>query len=274
LAGALIPEPWRVEEVRRETEDTMTLALAPVGGDGLAFAPGQFTMLYAFGSGEVPISISGDPAEPGRLIHTVRAVGAVTRTVCGLSEGDQLGVRGPFGSAWPVDEAAGGDLLIVAGGVGLAPLRPAIYRALARRGDFGRVIVLYGARSPDQLLFQDELEEWGRGDDLEVAVTVDTAGPEWRGRVGVVPALLDRAAPDPGRTTALLCGPEVMMRFTVAALAQAGLDERRIFLSMERNMRCAVGHCGHCQWGPSFVCRDGPVFSHEEIGARLRVAQL
>ena len=270
---ATVPEPARVTSVRRETEDTWTLELDP-GADGLPFEPGQFTMLYAFGVGEVPISVSGDPAQSGRLVHTVRAVGPVTRAICQAGAGDTLGVRGPFGRGWPVELAGGGDLVIVAGGLGLAPLRPAIYAALAGRERFRRVILLYGGRDPQGLLFDDELERWREGSELEVIVTVDAADDTWRGRVGVVPSLLAPARIDPERTVALTCGPELMMRFTVDALLDAGLDADRVFVSLERNMRCAVGHCGHCQLGGTFVCRDGPVFSWAEIERYLTVREL
>jgi NAD(P)H-flavin reductase len=272
-AVATVPEPARVTSVRRETEDTWTLELDP-GAGGLPFAPGQFTMLYAFGVGEVPISVSGDPAEAGRLVHTVRAVGPVTRTICDAGAGDTLGVRGPFGRGWPVGLGAGDDLVLVAGGLGLAPLRPALYAALAARDRYRRVILLYGGRDPQGLLFDEELEGWLAAAELEAMVTVDAADDTWGGRVGVVPALLDPARIEPGRTVALTCGPELMMRFTVDALLDAGVPSDRVFVSLERNMRCAVGHCGHCQLGGTFVCRDGPVFSWEEIARYLTVREL
>jgi NAD(P)H-flavin reductase len=274
MTSALVPAPYRVRSTARETEDTWTLALEPLEGERLAYAPGQFTMLYCFGAGEVPISISGDPGAGGELVHTVRAVGPVTRAICRARAGDQLGIRGAFGRGWPRPEAPGSDLVIVAGGVGLAPLRPAIYAALAERDHYDRVIVLYGGREPEQLLFRDELEEWGWRENLELVVTVDVAEAGWRGRVGVVPGLIERARLRPEGTTALVCGPEVMMRFSADALLDAGVGPDRIFLSMERNMRCAVGHCGHCQWAGDFVCRDGPVFSFEETAGRLRVREL
>lgn len=271
-ASATVPASATVLATRRETEDTWTLELGPEGG--LAFEPGQFTMLGAFGAGEVPISVSGDPGAPASLVHTVRAVGPATRAICAAAEGQSLTVRGPFGHGWPVGDAAGQDLLIVAGGLGLAPLRPALYAALAERESFGRVILLYGGRSPDQLLFRDELASWRRAEDLELLVTVDVAEPGWHGRVGVVPALIDRAGIDPARTVALACGPELMMQFSVEALLDAGVDAARIHVSLERNMRCATGHCGHCQLGGKFVCRDGPVFSWDEIGGTLAVREL
>jgi NAD(P)H-flavin reductase len=191
-----------------------------------------------------------------------------------VKEGDELGVRGPFGRGWPLAEAEGGDLIVVAGGVGLAPLRSVLYTALADRRRYGRVILLYGGRTPDQLLYRDELAEWAERDDLEIRLVVDAADEGWRGSVGVVPALVERAGLNGATATAMVCGPEVMMRFSVEALLAAGLPASRVFLSMERNMKCAVGHCGHCQWGPSFVCRDGPVYSWSEAQPWFRIREL
>jgi NAD(P)H-flavin reductase len=269
-----LPERFRVTASGRETADTWTFALEPLAPEPFEFRPGQFTMLYAHGVGEVPISISGDPARPETLVHTVRAVGPVSRALCEVPVGGSIGVRGPFGRGWPVTEAEGGDLLVVAGGVGLAPLRSVVLTALADRGRYGRVIVLYGGRDPESLLFAGELDEWRAREDVELDVIVDAAGPEWRGSVGVVPALIERAGLDPATTTAMTCGPEVMMRFSVVALLDAGVPAERVFLSMERNMRCAIGHCGHCQWGAPFVCRDGPVFAWSEIEERFGVREL
>ena len=273
MRRATVPAPFAVASARQETEDTWTLDLTAETGEPLDFAPGQFTMLYVFGVGEVPISVSGDPAEPQTLVHTVRAVGAVTRAVCAAGAGDRLGVRGPFGSAWPQPEQ-GSDVVFVAGGLGLAPLRPAIYAALGERERYGRVIVLYGGRTPDQLLYREELDRWRVSDELEVEVTVDAAEPGWRGRVGVVPKLLDRAGLDPRTSLVLACGPEVMMRYSVEAAVGLGIASERVFVSLERNMRCAVGHCGHCQLGGTFVCRDGPVFAWPAISRELGVREL
>ena len=274
LLGRAPPEPEVFSVVRRtrETDDTWTLVLDPPR-EGFAFAPGQFTMLYAFGAGEVPISISGDPARPERLVHTVRAVGPTTRAICAVRRGESLVVRGPFGTAWPVETAAGSDLVIVAGGIGLAPLRPALYAALARREAFGRVVLLYGARTPDQLLYTAELESW-RERGAEIFVTVDHAVGDWRGAVGVVTTLVPRARLDPGRATAFVCGPEMMMRFTVASLLQAGIAGERVHLSLERNMKCALGHCGRCQLGPYYVCGDGPVFAYPAVERLVAVPEL
>jgi anaerobic sulfite reductase subunit B len=271
--GPMVPVPYRLLAKRQETADTWTLELQPHRGERLAFEPGQFTMLSAFGSGEVPISISGDPGWEGPLVHTVRAVGLATKAICDAAPGDVLGVRGPFGHPWPVEDLARRDVLVVAGGVGLAPLRTAILALLAHREQHGRILLLYGGRSPDQLLFADELNEWARRG-LDVAVTVDSAGPEWLGHVGVVPRLVARAEFDPASAVALVCGPELMMRFTVAALAQSGLDSDRVYASLERNMQCGVGHCGHCQLGPTLVCRDGPVYRWSELERWLAIREL
>jgi len=260
----MLPRPYRVLKVGRETGDTFTLTLAAAaGGAGFSFAPGQFNMLYAFGVGEAPISISGDPERPENLVHTVRAVGAVTRAICGLKKGEVLGVRGPYGAAWPVAAAAGQDVLVIAGGLGLAPLRPAVYHLLAHRPDYGNLELIYGARTPEDLLYRKELEGWRGRFDFRVHVTVDAARGEWRGNVGVVPNLISRARFDAANTLALICGPGVMMRFTVQELLGHGLKMENIYVSMERNMKCGLGLCGHCQLGPFFVCKDGPVFRYD-----------
>jgi NAD(P)H-flavin reductase len=266
LSDPMVPSPFRVRGVRKETYDTFTLELEPANGAaGLPFAPGQLNMLYAFGVGEVPISISGDPAKPQTLVHTVRSVGAVTQAICKSKRGDVLGVRGPFGSHWPAEEAAGSDVVIVAGGIGLAPLRPALYYLLSNREKYGKIALLYGARTRQDLLYTSELERWRGQFDLEVGVTVDTATAGWRGNVGVVTTLIPRAQFDPSQAVAMVCGPEVMMRFTVRELEARGIGRENIFISLERNMKCAIGFCGHCQFGPTFVCKDGPVFRFDQV---------
>lgn len=267
---AMRPQPFAVRRLTRETHDSFTLTLAPaLEAASFAFEPGQFNMLYAFGAGEVPISISGDPGRPERLVHTIRAVGAATRALKGLKRGDWVGVRGPFGSAWPVQQAHGHDVVIVTGGIGLAPLRPALYYVLAHRGQYGRVVLLYGARTPKDLLYPRELKQWRSRFDLEVHVTVDRASTDWQGGVGVVTKLIARAGFEPQSTLAFVCGPEVMMRYAVMGLQQRGLPEDSIFVSLERNMKCAVGFCGHCQLGPLFICRDGPVLRYDRVAELL-----
>lgn len=268
LSDPMVPSPFRLQRVRRETYDTFTLELEPANGaNGFPFAAGQFNMLYLFGVGEVPISISGDPTKPQTLVHTVRSVGPVTQALRRLKRGDVLGVRGPFGNHWPVEEAAGSDVVIVAGGIGLAPLRPALYYLLSNREKYGRIALVYGARTLQDLLYKPELEKWRGQFDLEVEVTVDTAAVSYRGNVGVVTTLIPRVHLDPLHTVAMVCGPEVMMRFTVRELDARGIGLDNIFISMERNMKCAVGSCGHCQFGPNFVCKDGPVFRYDQIEA-------
>jgi NAD(P)H-flavin reductase len=269
-----LPQPWRVERRRRELIGAVTLELAPLAGARPDFAPGQFNMLYVFGVGEVAISLSGDAERGTTFVHTLRNVGAVSGALTALQVGASVGVRGPFGRGWPLAEAEGADVLLVAGGLGLAPLRPALYAILARRERYGRVVIMVGSRSPEDILYRRELEHWRRRPDLEVLLTVDHADADWRGHVGVVPALIPHAGLDPAETLALVCGPEVMMRFTANALLAAGIRPERIHLSMERNMKCAVGQCGHCQFGPFFVCKDGPVLRYDRIGTILAVPEI
>ncbi|TKD35683.1 FAD/NAD(P)-binding protein [Azotobacter chroococcum] len=269
-----LPQPWRVERRRRELIGAVTLELAPLAGARPDFAPGQFNMLYVFGVGEVAISLSGDAERGTTFVHTLRNVGAVSGALTALQVGASVGVRGPFGRGWPLAEAEGADVLLVAGGLGLAPLRPALYAILARRERYGRVVIMVGSRSPEDILYRRELEHWRRRSDLEVLLTVDHADADWRGHVGVVPALIPHAGLDPAETLALVCGPEVMMRFTANALLAAGIRPERIHLSMERNMKCAVGQCGHCQFGPFFVCKDGPVLRYDRIGTILAVPEI
>ncbi len=262
----MVPEPFTVRRRLRETEDTWTLALEPASGYGTReFRPGQFNMLYAFGVGEVPISISGDPADPAPLLHTVRSVGSVTEAICAMSPGEQLGLRGPYGSSWPIDEARGADLVIVAGGLGLAPLRPAVLAVLAERDAFRRIHLLYGGREPEQLLYRAELRRWAAEPGLRVGLTVDSASGEWAGEVGVVTKLIDEADFDADRAVALLCGPEVMMRFAARALRDRGVAADRLHVSIERNMKCAVTHCGRCVFGPTYACREGAVMRLADI---------
>jgi NAD(P)H-flavin reductase len=269
----MAPVAHRVRSRVQETHDTWTLELEPLG-DPVRPRPGQFDMLYAFGVGEVPISASGSHDGDGPLTHTIRAVGAVTSALCALEPGALVWVRGPYGNVWPLAEVTGRDLVVVAGGIGLAPLRPAIRHVLARRDDYGAFSVLIGARTPADLLYLHELEAWRSRLDAEVDVTVDAAAPGWRGRVGLVTKLIPGAVFDPGNAAAFVCGPEVMMVFVVRALVDRGLPADRIWISLERNMRCGVGHCGHCQLGPTLICRDGPVYRADEVARLLEVREL
>ncbi|MBC7290587.1 MAG: FAD/NAD(P)-binding protein [Actinotalea sp.] len=268
------PVPYRVERLRQETRDTWTLELEPVGGAPLRYRAGQFTMLDAFGVGEVPISISGDPTRPGPLEHTIRDVGAVTHALVSAREGEVLGVRGPFGTTWDVTDGQGGDVVLVAGGIGLAPLRPALLELLAHRDRYGRVVLLYGARTPEDILFGEELRTWARDLGVAVDVTVDNGQHAWRGKVGLVTQLVPRAGFDARHTLALVCGPEVMMRYVAQALVDRGVPADRVRLSMERSMKCGIGLCGHCQLRELFVCVDGPVLSYDRLAPLLTCREL
>ncbi len=259
---------------RRETQDTFTLEIELARKRAFPFAPGQFNMLYVFGVGEVPISISGDPAESDLVRHTTREVGVVTGAMRGLKEGDYLGVRGPFGSAWPVEEAEGRDVVVIAGGIGLAPLRPVLYHLMEHRERYNRVTILYGARTPEDILYQKELGRWSARLDVEVFATVDRATRTWHGNVGVITTLIPRAPFNPKNALAMVCGPEIMMHFCVRELHRRGVTSDQIFVSMERNMQCAIGLCGHCQYGPHFVCKDGPVFRFDQIDEFFSVREL
>ena len=267
----MTPRPCRVVARRRETHDTVTLTIQPTGTDA-AFEPGQFNMLYAFGVGEVPISISGD--DGGRLLHTVRAVGAVSRSLCGLRRGDVVGVRGPFGTDWGLSDAEGSDVVVVAGGIGLAPVRPLIHRIIERRDRYGRVVVLVGCRTPELLPFAREVSAWRARFDLAVEVTVDVAHVGWRGNVGLVTEMVEHTRFDPSDTVAMVCGPEMMMRFVATALLDRGVPPDHVRISLERNMKCGIAQCGHCQFGSAFVCRDGPVFSYDRVAAPLSVHEI
>jgi NAD(P)H-flavin reductase len=260
-ADPMMMRPAQVLSVEKETHDTFTLSLDSGSVNGRsAFAPGQFSMLYLFGVGELPISISGDPEEPGKLVYTVRSVGKATNALVTRTVGDTLGVRGPFGTSWPMTRARGKDVVVIAGGIGLAPLRPAIYHILRHRGDYRRLIVLYGARNPRDMLFRKQLGAWAYLPDTQILTTVDYGGLSWRGYVGVVTTLFRYVRLQPHRTIALMCGPEIMMRYVTRELESRGVGATDTYLSMERNMKCAVGFCGHCQMGPYFICKDGPVF--------------
>ncbi len=276
----IVANPWLshsvvIDAIQQEIESVATYQMRFVDShvaQGYRFQPGQFNMLYIPGCGESAISHSGPPSLDGnKIVHTIRFVGRVTDAIAKLRVGDRLGVRGPFGTAWPMDRCKGRDVIVVAGGIGLAPLRPALYSFMENRDDFGRVVLLYGSRSPELLLYAEELESWKeRG--IEIQVTVDRATESWQGAVGVVPLLLDRLAGlKPNFTEVVMCGPEVMMHYSALSAIKRNIPKESIWLSIERNMQCAVGLCGHCQLGPVFVCRQGPVFRYDAIENLLKV---
>jgi NAD(P)H-flavin reductase len=272
----MVPVPYRVTGRVVETHDSVTLELVPAGPPLPPFGPGQFMMLAVPGVGEVAISVSGDPAAPGGLlVHTIRAVGAVSQALHDTSPGTIVGVRGPFGRGWDVASAAGRDLVIAAGGVGLAPLRPALLAVLAGRARYGRVVLVVGARTPAELLFRSELEALAvQKKDCEVELTIDQPATGWDGPVGFVTEPLARLSLDPANTTAFLCGPEPMMRFSAQVLLGKGMDAGDIRVSLERNMQCGIGLCGHCQLGPLLLCRDGPVAGYDVAGPLLATREL
>lgn len=269
------PRPFVVRQNIQETPDTYTLRLEPrLPGDRLPFQGGQFNMVYVFGVGESAISISGDTTRPEQLVHTVRAVGKITNALAALKPGATVGIRGPYGRGWPLDSARGRDIVIVAGGLGLPPLRPTVYEIFRRRAEFGRVEIIYGARTPKDLVFAEEVRDWLTRREMRIQVTVDAAGRDWYGDVGVVTTRLPDCRFDAPKTTAFVCGPEIMMKLTAQALAQRGVPPESIWISMERNMKCALGFCGHCQYGPSFVCRDGPVLPYKALAPLLAIKEV
>lgn len=268
MTDPAIPRWHRIRRRLRETADTFSLELETLDGEETAgFLPGQFNMITMLNTGEVPISISGDPNDRQVLVHTIRAYGSVTSRMQFLKPGAIVGLRGPYGTAWPLADMTGHDVLLCAGGIGMAPLRPVLYAILAQREAFGRVTLLYGERTPGDLVYRRQMEQWRGRFDMEIRVTVDSARQSWRGNVGVVTTLMTHLPVDPLRTVALLCGPEIMMRVAIATLSGLGVADNRIIVSMERNMKCGIGLCGHCQLGPLFVCTQGPVFPYPDVQA-------
>ncbi len=245
----------------------------PSIANSFRFAPGQFNMIYLPGIGEIAISISGAAASCCPIAHTIREAGNVTRALAAMRVGDSVGLRGPFGSSWPIEHCHGKDIILVAGGIGLAPLRPVLYEILANRGLYGNVSLLVGARTVDGLLYGEQLEQWKEF--IDVYQTVDRATQGWSGHVGVVTALLDRlpiARPD--TTVLMTCGPEVMMWYSIRSASGRGLSKESVWVSLERNMNCAIGMCGHCQLGPQFLCKDGPVFRYDQVASIMKVEGL
>lgn len=253
-----LPRPAVVLDIWSETPDTWTLLLEASEAAPSRGLPGQFNLLGILGVGEVPISMSG--FQDGCLLHTIRAVGSVTRMLVDRKAGDVLGLRGPYGIGWPLEALAAAHLLIVAGGLGLAPLRPMVEAFMAQARPHQRLTLLYGARTPRDLLFTREFARWQAHPGVSLHLTVDRADPGWSHRVGVVTRWLPELVENPRETWALVCGPEVMMRFALLELEKQGVPAFQTFVSLERHMKCAVGQCGHCMWGPRLVCRDGPVF--------------
>ncbi len=274
----LLLNPYWAEitQIKTEADGTGTLWLRFEDADvreNYRFAPGQFNMLYLPGYGEAAISISTDPAEPNGLVgHTIRFVGNVTKAISHLKVGDMLGLRGPFGTAWPMEEIEGRDVIIASGGIGLAPLRPAIYHIIHNREKYGKVLLIYGARTPKDLLYPNEYEAW-RTAGIDVQITVDRADETWDGQVGVVPMLFYRFRINAQKSAVLTCGPEIMIRFVIYEGLARRIPAERIYVSLERNMKCGQGLCGHCQIGPNFICKDGPVFRFDALEKYFNVEE-
>jgi NAD(P)H-flavin reductase len=274
--------PWlthtaRIDRVTAETPGVTTYDLVLDDREfasRYSFQPGQFNMLYLPGIGEVAISVSGNPAEPSSIPHTIREAGSVTHALANLSAGQSIGLRGPFGTPWPLEQCDGKHVVLVAGGVGLAPLRPVIYQLQRQRDRCDSVNLLYGGRSVEGLLYTDQYADW-RSAGIDVQTTVDRATAGWSGHVGVVTLLLDRLKlSDPENTLLLTCGPEVMMWYVIQTAIARRIAPTSIYVSLERHMNCAIGLCGHCQLGPEFVCKDGPVFRYDRVASIMKVDDL
>ena len=265
-----MPVPARIVRVVRENSNTQTFRMEFID-DGIRdmyrFAPGQFNMVYVPGVGEAAVSISSDPAASGTLDHTIRVVGSVTRAIERLGSDGLIGLRGPFGNPWPVDLMENYDIVMVGGGIGLAPLKPVIHSVLNNRDRFGRVVLLYGCRSPDDRVYATELEQWEEDRSIQVMVTVDNSAEGWTGPVGVVTNLLKRLRVNAERTMVLVCGPKILNRVAAWNFLQLHVPPQQVFVSLERNMNCGFGRCGHCQYGPYFVCTDGPVFCFSDVAS-------
>jgi NAD(P)H-flavin reductase len=275
--NTFVPALAEVVEKRREAPKIWTLRLRlkdEAQRRDFQFRPGQFNMVYDFGVGEVPISIVSDPADSELLDHTIRAVGAVSHRLCELDRGDVIGLRGPYGSWWPLEEARGQDVLIVTGGLGCAPVVAAINYVMTRREAYGALKIFHGIKTPGDLLYRERFQAWRKAPNTEVHLTVDRPDRKWKEHVGVVTALFGQTQIDPDRSIVMMCGPEIMMRFAVRELVKRGVTTNRIYLAMERNMKCAIGFCGHCQYGPLFICKDGPVLRYDLISRWFDIREL
>jgi len=268
MKNEYLPSPALVKSIRDEGADTKTFRVVFQDQrlmDAFDYQPGQFVQLSLLGVGEAPFSISSSPSQRGFLEFTVRAMGRLTRALHRLRPGDRVHIRGPYGRGFPVEAFKGRDLYFIAGGIGLAPLRSLINFVLDNRGDYGRLKVLYGARTPRELCFTDELERWGGFDGVEVLLTVDEPDGSWRHHSGVVTVLWDKTDISAAGGVACVCGPPIMIKFVAMKLVESGFRADDIYLTLERYMKCGIGKCGHCNIGPKFVCLDGPVFTYSEL---------
>jgi NAD(P)H-flavin reductase len=263
-----MPVPARIVDVRVENFNTRTYRMEFVDEEfrrSYRFVPGQFNMVYVPGVGEAAMSISSHPERTGTVEHTIREVGSVTRALQRVGRGGILGLRGPFGRGWPLERMKDHDVVIVAGGIGIAPLRPVLYWMLEHRQQFRRVVLMYGCRTSEDRVYATELEQWDRDGSIDVLVTVDNATSDWVGPVGVVTALLPRIKVSAARTVVLVCGPKILNRVAAWNFLQLHVAPDHVYVSLERNMNCGFRRCGHCQYGGKFVCADGPVFCFAEV---------
>ncbi len=269
-----LPQVARIVERKQESDSIFTLRLAfedPAVQRAYRFEPGQFNMVYLFGVGEVPISIVSDPEDDAMFDHTIRIVGRVTEGLAKLQPGARVGIRGPFGRGWPMTEARGRDVLVITGGLGCAPVVSVIHYVTRRRNRFGKLTIIQGVKHSQDLIYREHYEAWAQAPNTEVLIAANASSGHWPWHVGPVTELIERAGIDPARTVTMMCGPEGMMIAAAKILRGRGMVESDIHFSTERNMQCAVGHCGHCQFGGRFVCRNGPVFNYAEIKALLGI---
>jgi NAD(P)H-flavin reductase len=272
-----VPQSAKIIDRIQESPTIFTLRLelqSQLQREHYGFAPGQFNMVYLYGVGEVPISIVSDPVDDSIIDHTIRAVGRVTRGISALAVGEYVGIRGPFGRGWPLEQAEGKDVLIVTGGLGCAPVVSVINYILRRREQFGRMIIVQGVKHADDLIWRERYEQWMTMKDVEVHMAADVGAKHWPWHVGRVTELCDVINIEPDKTLAMMCGPEPMILASIDCLLHHGLPEQAVWLSMERNMHCGLGQCGHCQLGDQFLCRQGPVFNYPRIKSLLSVKHL
>jgi NAD(P)H-flavin reductase len=270
----MVPRAFRIEHVRHEVKGVFSWHLKPVDGGSFEILPGQFNMLYAPGGGEVPIAVSGDCADRTGVIHTIRSVGTVTSAMALMRAGAMVGMRGPFGSAWPIEAGYGKDVVFITGTVGLAPLRPLIYEVIKRREKYGKVIITYGSRGMDDILYEHDLHTWRGRFDMDVHVTVHAAPSGYRGLVGSVADAVSRSSFEGGNAVAYVCRSEALTLAAVLALQERGLTTDRIYTTLERSMKCGIGFCGHCQFGPTFMCKEGPVYRFDTIERIFAIREL
>lgn len=266
--NSYLPKPARIVSRTQENGTIFTLRLRFVDAcdqEAYSFVPGQFNMLYLFGIGEIPISIVSDPHDTDVIDHTIRAVGRVTEGFAKLKPGDVIGIRGPYGRGWPLSRATMKDVIVLTGGLGCAPVVSVIHYVRKRRPQFGRLVVMQGVKHSDDLIWREQYEQWASEDNTQVLLACDTGGETGPWHKGLVTKLIDHAQFDAKNCTVMMCGPDIMMRGGATALVQHNVDEENIWLSTERNMQCGIGLCGHCQMGPYFSCKDGPVFCYHEI---------